>query len=76
MLVPWPPGPFVEGQFAALFEVFLEYGFIHEGCFPVVDVGVDFVVYSETAGVHVGAAYAGEVVVTDEGLGMDEFSLP
>ena len=58
MLVPWPPGPFVEGQFAALFEVFLEYGFALEGSLLVVDVSVDLIVYVETSAVDIRGADA------------------
>lgn len=72
--VPWAGTPFLDGQLVALTEVVHEYSFVHRGGLLVVDVGVDLVVDGEAAEVQIGGTYAGEVVVADECLGMDELS--
>ena len=55
-------------------QVFQEDGFVAHGDLPVVNVGINLVVYVEAAVVNVGRAYAGQVVIGNEGFGMYEAS--
>ena len=54
------------------FHVLHENRLVHFGGSNVVDVGIEFIVNVEAAEIHVGRAYLGKIIVTDESLGMDK----
>lgn len=73
-VVPGAAGPGGGGDFGGQFQILEEDGLVQAGGPLVEQKGVDLVVDRETAVVHVGGADLGEVVVADEGFGVDEIA--